>query len=53
MQPSENYQVAFLTWGGFMAEYAIEETGHSDAAADVRAHTDDRSCCSQDAALSP
>ena len=36
-----------------MAKYSSEETGHADAAADVRADTDDRACRSQEAALSP
>lgn len=36
-----------------MAKYSIEETGHTNAAADVWAHTDDWTCRSQYAALSP
>jgi len=36
-----------------MAKYSIEKTRHTDAAADVGAHADDRSCCCQYAALPP
>lgn len=34
-----------------MAKYPIEETGHTNAAANVRAYADDWPCCSQNTAL--
>lgn len=36
-----------------MAEYAVEETGHTDAATDVRANANDCTSTPQYAALAP
>lgn len=40
-----------LTGSGFMSKNPVEETGHTDAAADVRAHADDCARSSQYASL--
>ncbi len=42
---------ASLTRSGFVAKYSVEETGHTDAAANVRAYADHCTCCSQYTAL--